>query len=173
MKQEFTSAATSINSSRCPAIYSKPNVVPYLVNKRVLDYGGGKYDTAINRAKRYGCEVKVYDPYNRSESENLQALQSGPYDCVISSNVLNVIKEPEVRAAVVRDMARHCKERGVMFFTVYEGDKSGVGRQTGKDQWQENRPIESYMREVAHTLAQEKCLAGVRIANKVLTVWVH
>ena len=32
-----------------------------------------------------------------------------------------------------------------LFTTVYEGDKSRIGRETKKDCWQWNRPTESYL----------------------------
>lgn len=46
--QEFSSAATSINSTKLPAIYNMVNFRPGDV---VVDFGGGKFDNAVNYLK--------------------------------------------------------------------------------------------------------------------------
>lgn len=40
----------------------------------------------------------------------------------------------------------------VILVTVYEGDGSGQGRQTGADSWQENRRTADYVGEIAAAL---------------------
>ena len=47
MEQKFTSKGTSINSSKSPVIYSLKKAVESMTGKRVIDIGGGKFDTAI------------------------------------------------------------------------------------------------------------------------------
>lgn len=39
-----------------------------------------------------------------------------------------------------------------LLITVYEGDGSGIGRQTAADSWQENRRTADYMDEIAAAL---------------------
>jgi len=53
---------------------------------------------------------------------------------VLCANVLNVIAEPEARAELIETAAM---ADGKAYFTVYEGDRSGVGRRTTKG-WQNN-----------------------------------
>lgn len=64
---------------------------------------------------------------------------------VISSNVLNVIDDEEA----VQDAVDYIIEKsalGAYAVTVYEGDKSGHGRQTGVDQWQRNEKLKDYLK---------------------------
>lgn len=42
--QSFTSANTSINSKKAPAIYSMPKAIELMKGKKVIDIGGGKND---------------------------------------------------------------------------------------------------------------------------------
>jgi len=58
--------------------------------------------------------------------------------------VLNVIAEPEARAELIETAAM---ADGKAYFTVYEGDRSGVGRRTTKG-WQNNRKLADYMPEL-------------------------
>lgn len=50
--------------------------------------------------------------------------------------------------------------------TVYEGDKSRVGRETKPDCWQENRPLRSYAKEVVRVYDGAK----IKIKNGVMEV---
>ncbi len=45
------------------------------------------------------------------------------------ANVLNVIREPDARANVILKVAKCIRDGGTAYFTVYEGDSSGEGRQ--------------------------------------------
>lgn len=47
-EQEFDSAATSINSNKLPAVYSMVDFTPGQV---VIDFGGGRFDNAVNYLK--------------------------------------------------------------------------------------------------------------------------
>ncbi len=51
---------------------------------------------------------------------------NGGADTVTCSNVLNVIKEPEVRLNVLKNIKKLVKPNGIVYITVYEG-KSGAG----------------------------------------------
>ena len=130
--QEFTSAKTSINSKRLPAIYNKlnwnklwrdSNSIPPIV----LDVGAGKH---------------IAHPYNLPKATNSTSLRLKPA-VVICSNVFNVIKEKEIHYklhSLIRD-------KGCPFFiTVYEGDKSLAGHPTMNNQsYQRNETIDFYL----------------------------
>ena len=145
----ITSANTSINKNKVPALFKMVEWEPGTVN---VDYGAGKYDTA----SEYLLERHVWnfsvDPYNRTHKENLEAQVwiecAGGADTVTCSNVLNVIQNKKDRFDCIFRCWEMLKYGGTAYFTVYEGDKSGIGRQTGKDQWQENRKTEDYIREI-------------------------
>lgn len=144
MKQKFTSANTSINKTKAPAIYNMKKAIELMTNKSVIDIGGGKYDIATEKAKEYNATVHIYDKYNRSNEHNNKVL-SNNYDIAVISNVLNVIAEKEERLSVV-DLA--LSKAPTVLITVYEGNGSGIGKQTGVDSWQENRKTVEYMEEL-------------------------
>lgn len=151
MAQTLTSANTSINSTKLPAVYGKANLTASLV----MDYGCGRYTDHIR--KHVNDLHKTYlpfDPYNQPEERNavtaslvINAMYARfPVD-VICSNVLNVIDDEDT----VRKVARQVEEivtcsGGTGYVTVYEGDRSGTGRQTGADQYQRNETLRSYLR---------------------------
>lgn len=149
--QTFTSSATSINRSKLPAVYGKADLSAQIV----FDYGCGKYTDHIERyVKSFHKTYLPYDPYNQPADENkfsvtmvMYAMHTRfPVD-VICSNVLNVIDSE----AEISRICHHLEEiatttGGTAFVTVYEGDRSCVGRQTGKDSYQRNAPLRDYMR---------------------------
>lgn len=151
MNQTRTSAATSINSSRLPAVYNRFQFTPGTV---VLDYGCGRYTDHIRQALP-GVVYLPYDPYNQPEAANeksmflfqfLTRFSTRPA-VVICSNVLNVIDATETVADVaetVADLARAAGGKALV--TVYEGDRTGTGRETGPDQWQRNERTRDYLR---------------------------
>ena len=77
---------------------------------------------------------------------NLCSLTNIPVD-VVCSNVLNVIdSEYEIETIAQNIMNIVTATNGFGFITVYEGDKSGIGKQTGKDQYQRNEPLKNYLK---------------------------
>ena len=146
--QEYDSAATSINTNKLPAIYKMVNFEP---GKVYLDFGGGKFDNGVYFVKDKGATLLVYDPYNRSDEHNKQVLaelkENGGADAGLNSNVLNVIKEPQARLAVLKNLKRLVKPGGDIYITVYEGTGKGDERPT-KAGYQLNRKTEGYMDEV-------------------------
>lgn len=151
--QEFDSAATSINSSKLPAVYS---MVSFHPGDIVVDFGGGKFDNAVNYLKDKDVTLLVYDPYNRSAKHNNEVLRilkdNGGADAAVNSNVLNVIKEPEARAAVLRNIKKICKKGAPVYITVYEGKGNNVGGPT-KSGYQLNRKTVDYMDEISNVFA--------------------
>ena len=156
MKQVYTSANTSVNMKKLPAIYTKAEKH---ITGKVLDYGCGKYTVLIkNHAEKHGFRWSGYDKFNQTAEQNAHAFKKA--DVVISSNVLNVIEEKEVRKDVLKKMA---KRGNKLLITVYEGDKSGKGKRSKTDCWQENRRVADYLEEVEQATGYK-----ARIENSVI-----
>lgn len=155
-EQEFSSAATSINSTKLPAIYNMVNFRPGDV---VVDFGGGKFDNAVNYLKDKDVTLLVYDPYNRSAEHNKEVLrilkEHGGADAAVNSNVLNVIKEPEAREAVLKNIKKITRRGAPIYITVYEGRGDGAEGPT-KSGYQLNRKTGDYMDEVARVFSNVK-----------------
>ena len=147
-KQEYTSANTSINSSKLPAVF---NIISFKPNTINLDYGGGKFDNATEFLKTKDVTNLVYDPYNRSIEHNNEVLdiirKNNGADTVTCSNVLNVIKEENIRFDVINNIYKLLKTGGIAYFTVYEGDRSNNARPT-KAGYQLNRKTIDYLNEI-------------------------
>lgn len=162
-EQEFSSAATSINSNKLPAIYKMVN---FRSGDVVVDFGGGKFDNAVNYLKDKDVTLLVYDPYNRSAEHNKEVLrilkEHGGADAAVNSNVLNVIKEPEAREAVLKNIKKITKRGAPIYITVYEGRGDGAEGPT-KSGYQLNRKTGDYMNEV------EKVFSNVKRKGKLIT----
>lgn len=143
MNQKYSSANTSINSTKLPAIYKLRG--GNLKGKKILDIGGGKYDNAKVWASENGSLVSIYDKFNRSEEENREALSVQEYDVSILSNVLNVIQESEIRKDLIM---LALNKAPVVYVTVYEGNGTGIGAESKRDCWQENRKTGDYVTEI-------------------------
>ena len=151
MAQTFTSAATSINSTKLPRVYRHVKPAPGSV---VLDYGCGRYTDHIRSALPEDVKYLPWDPYNQPGHVNKATamllwryVNAGRPLTVVCSNVLNVIDDENTVASIADDLATVAiRSGGTVYVTVYEGDGSGVGRQTGPDQWQRNEKLRSYLR---------------------------
>lgn len=165
--QAYTSASTSINSTKVPAVFRKVNWAPNEIN---LDYGGGKFDTATEylRAKKVGNII--IDPYNRTEEHNREAeaevLYLGGADSATLSNVLNVIDSEFARFQCLHEVRRLMKTNAPIYITVYEGDRSGVGKMTKKDCWQNNRKLHDYLDEVRFVFGKAFITNGMIVAYR-------
>lgn len=165
--QTYSSAATSINSTKLPAIYNKLTDSAYLWASSYLDFGCGRYTQHIadhvatkayevaQQSREYRDHMGIwhgYDAYNQSEEENeceLEAFRAeSEYldQMVICSNVLNVIDSEEVIAWIAARLMTWADTGAAVFVTVYEGDKSGIGRATKADCYQRNEKIVSYLK---------------------------
>ena len=71
MLQNYTSANTSINSTKVPAVFRKADFCKGTVN---LDMGGGKYDTATEYLEGKGVENLILDPYNITAIDYLRRI---------------------------------------------------------------------------------------------------
>lgn len=131
--QKFSSAGTSVNSTKLPAVYNKINFAAM----RVIDYGCGKYTKHLAEyaTKQGAINWTGCDKYNQPKSKYL------PSDLAICSNVLNVIAENEIVKQIVSDLS----QSRYYVVTVYEGNKSGVGKQSKKDCYQRNKKLKEYL----------------------------
>lgn len=148
-EQEYSSANTSINSSKLPAIFRLVEFEPNTLN---LDYGGGKFDNATEYLATNNVKNYIYDRFNRTPSWNKEAVKAvrkaGGADTATLSNVLNVIKEDGAREEVLYNIKELLKPNGTLYVTVYEGDKSGEGRVTSAG-YQLNRKTADYIDEIS------------------------
>ena len=154
--QEYDSAATSINSTKLPAIYRMIKLQPGTVG---VDFGGGRFDNAVEYLRDQDVTLCVYDPYNRSSEHNREVLRTlranGGADFAINSNVLNVIKEPEARKGVLENIKKITKSGAPIYITVYEGRgdaKEGVT----KSGYQLNRKTADYLEEIQEVFPDAK-----------------
>ena len=155
-EQEYDSAKTSINSNKLPAIYHMITLPEGSVG---IDYGGGKFDNAVEALAEQGVTLYVYDPYNRSQQHNRAAIKAlranGGADFAINSNVLNVIKEPEARLNVLENIKKITKPGAPIYITVYEG--SGKGNEgVTKSGYQLNRKTADYLEEIQQVFPNAK-----------------
>ena len=149
--QAFSSADTSINSSKLPAGYGKlKKMGVFQEGQVVVDIGGGRFDNAVEDLASEGVDLNIYDPFNRTPEHNASVaskVANGGADVAVSNNVLNVIQEPENISKVINQANNSVSVGNKAYFTVYAGDKSGLGRQTSKG-WQRNEPTSAYVEQV-------------------------
>lgn len=153
MAQKFTSARTSMNAHKLPKVFGKlPKDLPR--NSLVFDYGSGRFTDHIATALRSrGLVYLPYDPYNQPDNVNSDSLtylanaMHVRYPVTITcSNVLNVIDDDgEISMIAARIKHAVIRTGGQAYITVYVGDRSGIGRQTGPDQYQRNQPLAYYL----------------------------
>lgn len=162
--QTITSAKTSINSARPAAGFKK------LLNRKVwkpgminFDLGGGRFDNATELLAEHGVKNYIFDPYNRTPAENEEALAVAGYksaDTVTCFNVLNVINSEQSLRQVIWQAKQALKPGGQAFFTVYQGDATGVGRET-KAGYQRNQKTAEYLDIIHEYFATVYLVGGV------------
>jgi len=169
--QKYTSKGTSMNKHKVPklatAIARRCQDIK-ISGLNILDYGGGKFDTATEYLAKFGLKNNIYDPYNRTPEENKAALSVISYDMVMMSNVLNVIAEPGVRNHIIHDAYNHLRIGGVLAIKVYEGNRSGIMTVSEKrGSCQLNKKTSDYIPEVIHVFGERQVtceyLYGVKI----------
>lgn len=143
MKQLHTSAATSINATRLPRAYK---TAMGMADMRadihtMLDFGCGRYIGHLRAcAASHGIAWAGYDPFNYPTD-----IIGRAFDMVVCSNVLNVIDSDDVILDILHKIASHMRRDSVAVIAVYEGDKSGVGRETMQDCYQRNAKMKDYI----------------------------
>jgi len=157
--QQISSAKTSLNQIN-PII---KKLLPHLKGLTVLDIGGGKYDANKIYATGLGVKLYIYDKYNRSEAQNVQALACNP-DVIICNNVLNVIDDGQAMRNLI---ALCCSYQVTCYFTVYEGNKSGVSGVSKKGCWQRNWKILNYIPILRRYFSDVTCQGKLIICQTV------
>lgn len=153
MAQKYTSKNTSVNSTKLPKLHSM-----ILTEKfgelddfelTIFDYGCGKYTDHIKKAyAEKGISYIGMDKYNQSFDHNENAMmkcqavkqKNLPLVCTCS-NVFNVIDDDEEIRKCIRIMLSFAD---FALITVYEGDKSGIGKATKEDCYQRNAKLKDY-----------------------------
>lgn len=161
--QKHTSAGTSINARKLPVLYTRLAKAGVLDNGTGIDLGSGKYtDHLAAFVAAHNGTVRFYDPYNQPETVNYEALiHRDEYRFCLCSNVLNVLDNE----SAVRSTIRTAVElgNGVAYFTVYEGNGTGIGTETQNGaSWQRNEKLKQY---------EQYCTGyNVEFKNGVMTV---
>lgn len=156
--QTYTSKATSINKEKLPAVYRKAAISAPVV----FDYGCGKYTDHIREYldTQCGAVLLPYDPFNQPREVNQKSrklltnciMHDIPVD-IICSNVLNVIDNDTSINTIAWNIQNIVnKTGGIGYITVYEGNRSGIGKQTGPDQYQRNEPLRSYLKYFSNAI---------------------
>ena len=162
--QEIDSKETSRNQT--PSTFNKYQFSP---DDRILDWGGGKYDTAkqVMEQTYPGIKFEVYDPYNRTDTHNeriLDEYKENPANVISLNNVLNVIKEKGSREDAIRDSKEYLAPNGTLYVKIYTGSGKGDSKQT-RDGWQNNQPASWYYDEVKQFYKNVKIDGDVLIAS--------
>lgn len=143
--QKISSANTSISTVN--KIYKLLPELGYPKETIILDFGCGKYDKNKDEAEKHGYRWFGYDPYNRSEDENRLAsklMRLVKPHIIVCSNVLNVLEDNMVLKNVLNQIYDYSAEDTDVYITIYEGDKSGVGKVTTKG-YQRNSKVDDYI----------------------------
>ena len=154
--QEITSAKTS--RKQIPSIFKNKNF-DIKEGETNIDIGGGKYDLATDLLKKEkGAKNLVYDKFNRTDEHNTEVLSEiskKPADTATVANVLNVIKEPEIRKEVITQAKNFTKPDGKAYFITHDrsGKGTGIGEVT-KDGYQTNMAIEDYIPEIENVFGK-------------------
>jgi len=118
---------------------------------RNFDNGGGTHDyNSKFLSKYYGVENQVYDPFQRTEQENVKVLSkvhTHTFDTSTSMSVLNVIDTLPARLNHIFLSCEAIKAFGTAYFKIFENNG------TGKEEWntygyQANRPTQEFQKEV-------------------------
>ena len=80
--------------------------------------------------------------------------------------MLNVICEPSIRAWLISLAHNSLRSGGVLLITVYEGNKSGIGKASKKDCWQENRVTKDYIFDIENHFSSVKIKNGLIYSYK-------
>lgn len=121
-----------------------------------IDIGGGKFDDNTEYLRtHFQVQNTVYDPFNRSEQHNHEALfEKGICNCfrcyhsATSMSVLNVINLSEARHEHIKLMSEMIQCGGVALFKIYPGDGSEIEKVT-ESGYQSNKCAAHYVEEIA------------------------
>ena len=152
LNQKYSSANTSINKvGRLYKVFchEKPN-------GKVLDFGAGKYRKGTIFLQGKGFDVDSYEPSLHD------SLPNDKYNTILISNVFNVIAEDEIIIHILKTCKELLELDGRVLVTVYEGDKSGKGKQSKEDCYQRNA------RTAEYTGLVSKVFENVKIKQNII-----
>lgn len=117
---------------------------PFVISKNPEPYKGYH----LEKVKPNGATAKHYGNFNSIDDAKAEASRylKESADDGVDSNVLNVIKEPEAREAVLKNIKKITKRGAPIYITVYEGRGDGAEGPT-KSGYQLNRKTGDYMNE--------------------------
>ena len=124
-----------------------------------LDIGGGRFEDGTKWLQDRGITNLVFDPHCKSYEQNkaiVSILMDKKVDTVTIANVLNVIPDPVERHGIIQMGFTALKEGGRMYISIYEKDRTGVGRMTSAGTFQANRILNSYYGEIEGYLNYSK-----------------
>jgi hypothetical protein len=142
----INSKNTSINNTRLPRLYGYINRMVGLEGKTVLDLGCGNPVTQqLIRDSFPNTKFILIDKF--WQGTNLvhrawKAAYSHKVDLVVISNVLNVIDSDSDLVELISSAVLMNTD---IYITIYEGDKSGIGKETTRG-YQRNQKISYYMK---------------------------
>lgn len=158
--QMYTSKDTSLN--QVPALHKK---VAKELGKVNFDNGAGKYNKATEYLAGYGVTNICYDKYNRTKEENDKALNHGKCDTSTIANVLNVLDNEQTMIEVLQLSKKMLKPNGKVYISVYEGNKTGIGKQSKKDCYQQNKRTKDYIPTI------KKVFNNTTIRHNIIVAW--
>ena len=169
--QKYTSANTSINKTKTAAAFTKLlEKDAFQKGSTNLDIGGGRFDNANDLLNdKAGAKNIVFDPFNRTKAHNAKVakqVSGGKVDTVTINNTLNVIEEKPNQIKVLEQAKDAVKADGKVYISVYQGDKSGVGRATSEDSFQQMKPLSDYLEIVQEVFPDAKIVNGMIEATK-------
>ncbi|MBQ2856626.1 MAG: hypothetical protein IJE78_05750 [Bacteroidaceae bacterium] len=155
--QEFDSQLTRKGNSR-PG--STPKLFTLVAAKFgwpkgsvILDYGCGgeeNQENVINYLSKFDVEYIGYDKYMPAQAKRdaiKRVRDAGGADIVTCSNVLNTIKESEVRLNILENMKKEAKPGAAIYITAWR-DPKGVEGPTGKGRYQLHWKLDAYLDEI-------------------------
>jgi hypothetical protein len=166
MAQKYTSASTSINSTKLPSTFNSP-LFDTPQNSINVDLGGGRFDNATEALKNRGITNLIIDPYNRTKEfndRNEELARKNPIASVTVNNVLNVIMEPEERENVIKKAKSYLKQGGKAFFLIYYKTGKQAG-ETSKGSWQNHMLPKEYVPEIRKYFSTVKVKGNLIIAE--------
>ena len=147
LEQNFDSYDTALRGN-IPETYKQRGFKFDFNDYDILDYGCGYGKGKEFLESHYNCVVYNYDPDTRRGFLNGVeefCASNNPQKIICCNNVLNVIDGSlnEILHKISR--IANMNDVELVVFKIYEGDGSGIGRQTGKKKWQRNEKTSTYV----------------------------
>ena len=94
IRQKITSAETSINKDKLPALFRKVRKQVW-EGAKMVDLGAGKFENQkVHMEKTYGVQMDLHDPFNRTTEQNTPIVKDS---MGLSQGIVNVIHKADRR----------------------------------------------------------------------------